>query len=271
VSILGGLKFSIEDRGPLPKARRKLDAVPGSPEPFDPPPPKATLRPRHPAALLTFTLLVSVGIALANAPLALTLLVVAFAALALRAEGKRPRGEVPFLALAAVLFLAHAALGRFHPAPTAGALLLALRLLGLVYVTRWAARSFLPGAAHWLLQWPLPPRPRALALAAESARFAAVLLPMAAREAEGQTTALRARGVRAARGWGGRARFAAAWLLPFLGSMLRVGDAMSDALQARGYRAGARRRGLETPAWGAVDVGLLLLGAALAGVLVRGV
>lgn len=245
--------------------------MPGSPERIDPTPQPATFRPRHPAALLTFTLLVATGIAFARAPVALAILVVAFAGLALRAEGKRPPGELPFLALASILFLAHALFAQFRPAPTVEALLLALRLLGLVYLTRWAARSFLPGAAHWLLQLPLPPRSRALALAAESARFAAVLLPVAVREAEAQTMALRARGVRTGAGLGGRARFTAAWLLPFLGSMLRVGDAMSDALQSRGYRPGTRRRGMARPAFRAADVGVLLLGSLVAGALIRGV
>ena len=97
------------------------------------------------------------------------------------------------------------------------------------------------------------------------------MLPLAAREAESQTAALRARGIAPGRGFGGRSRFTAAWLLPFLGTMLRLGDALADALHARGYVAGARRTGLPSEAWIAADLGLVLAGILLAEVLIRGV
>ncbi len=244
--------------------------MPGSPERNDPTTHPAFARPRHPAALLAFTLVAGVGISFARAPILLTLTAIAFATLALKAEGKRPRAELPFLGLAAILFLAHAIFSRFEPHATLAAALLSLRLLALVYLTRWAVKTFLPGAVPWLLEQPIPTRPRPLALAVESARLSAALLPMAAREAEAQTLALRARGIRAGGGWGGRARFTAAWLLPFLGTMLRVGDALADALLARGYTPGKRRTALARAPWTLADAGVVLFGAALAGALYRG-
>lgn len=245
--------------------------MPGSPSLNHPDTTRAIPRPRHPAAYLTFALAAGVGISFARGPIALAAAVALFATLALRAEGKRLRHEAPLLGLAVVIFLAHALLARFAPAGTRSALLLALRLLALVYLTRWSVRSFLPASAQWLLALPIPSRPRAVALAFESARFSTALLPLAAREAEAQTSALRARGITPGRGFGGRSRFTAAWLLPFLGTMLRLGDALADALQARGYVAGARRAGLPRDPWIAADVGLVLIGALLAGVLIRGV
>jgi len=229
------------------------------------------MRPRHPAAFLTFALAAGAGISFARGPIALAAAAIVFASLALRAEGKRPRHEAPLLALAAILFLAHALLARFEANATRAALLLAFRLLALVYLTRWSARSFLPAAAQWLLALPIPSRPRPLALAFESARFSTAMLPLAAREAESQTAALRARGIIPGRGFGGRSRFTAAWLLPFLGTMLRLGDALADALHARGYVPGARRAGLPRDSWIAADTGLILAGAVLAGVLIRGI
>ena len=244
--------------------------MPGSPERNNPTTHPASARPRHPAALLAFALAAGVGISFARAPILLALTAVAFATLALRAEGKRPRAELPFLGLAAILFLAHAILARFEPHATLAAALLALRLLALVYLTRWAVKTFLPGAAQWLLEQPIPTRPRPLGLAIESARLSAALLPLAAREAEAQTLALRARGIRAGAGITGRARFTAAWLLPFLGTMLRVGDSLADALHARGYTPGKRRAGLARAPWAWADAGVILLGIAIAGVLFRG-
>ncbi|HET9950347.1 MAG TPA: hypothetical protein VFS09_01000 [Candidatus Eisenbacteria bacterium] len=228
-------------------------------------------RPRHPAAYLTFALAAGAGISFARGPIVLAAVALLFAALALRAEGKRLRHEIPLLGLAAILFLAHALLARFEPGATRGALLLALRLLALVYLTRWSVRAFLPGAAQWLLALPIPSRPRPLLLAFESARIATAMLPLAAREAESQTSALRARGIAPGRGFGGRSRFTAAWLLPFLGTMLRLGDALADALHARGYVAGARRAGLPREPWIAADTLLILAGALLAGGLIRGI
>lgn len=244
--------------------------MPGSPEQNYPTTHLGFARPRHPAALLAFALGAGAGISFARAPILLALTAVAFAALALKAEGKRPRTELPFLGLAAILFLAHAILARFEPLATLAAALLALRLLALVYLTRWAVKTFLPGAAQWLLEQPIPTRPRPLGLAIESARLSAALLPLAAREAEAQTLALRARGIRAGGGFTGRARFTAAWLLPFLGTMLRVGDSLADALHARGYTPGKRRAGLARAPWGLADAGVVLLGAAIAGALYRG-
>ncbi|HEU4724895.1 MAG TPA: energy-coupling factor transporter transmembrane component T [Candidatus Eisenbacteria bacterium] len=244
--------------------------MPGSPERNESTSHPISARPRHPAALLAFALAAGAGISFARAPILLAVTAVVFAAMALRSEGKRPRAELPFLGLALVLFLAHAILARFAPAATVAAALLALRLLALVYLTRWAVKTFLPGAAQWLLEQPIPTRPRPLALAVESARLSTALLPIAAKEAEAQTLALRARGIRAGRGFTGRARFTAAWLLPFLGTMLRVGDALADALHARGYRPGARRVGLARAPWAWADAGVILLGVVIAGALVRG-
>jgi energy-coupling factor transporter transmembrane protein EcfT len=244
--------------------------VPGTPERNDPTHHPASVRPRHPAALLAFALAAGAGISFARAPILHAITALAFAALALKAEGKRPRHELPFLALAAVLFLAHAIFYRFEPRATIAAALLALRLLALVYLTRWAVKTFLPGAAQWLLEQPMPTRPRPLALAMESARLSTALLPLAVREAEAQTLALKARGIRSGRGLTGRARFTAAWLLPFLGSMLRVGDALADALHARGYTPGKRRVGLARASWTLADAGVIVLGIAIAGALYRG-
>ena len=248
-----------------------LNAVPGSPTPNHSPPTEAFTRPRHPAAFLAFAFLLGGGIALARGPIALAATALAVAYLALKVEGKRPRNEAPFLGLALILFLAHAILARFEAGATRGAILLALRLLALVYLTRWSARSFLPGAAQWLLTLPIPSRPRPLVLAFESARMSTAMLPLAAREAEFQTLALRARGIRPGRGFGGRARFTAAWLLPFLGTMLRLGDALADALHARGYVPATRRTALPRERWAAADTILVLIGAVAAGVLIRGV
>ena len=244
--------------------------MPGSPERNDPTSHPASARPRHPAALLAFALAAGAGISFARAPILLALTAIAFAALALRAEGKRPRAELPFLGLAVILFLAHAILARFQPQATIAATLLALRLLALVYLTRWAVKTFLPGAAQWLLEQPIPTRPRPLALAVESARLSTALLPLAAKEAEAQTLALKARGIRTGRGLLGRARFTAAWILPFLGTMLRVGDALADALHARGYTPGKRRAGLARAPWALADAGVIVLGFAIAGALYRG-
>jgi energy-coupling factor transporter transmembrane protein EcfT len=245
--------------------------VPGSPQWNDPNPIVASSRPRHPAAWLAFALLAAAGISFSRAPIVLALAAAVFAWLALRAEGRRWRHEAGLLGLAAILFGAHALLARFEAGALLAAALLALRLLALVYLTRWAARSFLPGAARWLLGLRLPSRPRPLGLAFESARLSAAILPLAAREAEAQTLALRARGIRPRGGFVGRARFLAAWLLPFLGTMLRVGDSLADALHARGYVPGARRATAGLPAWSFLDSGVVLGGLLVAGVLLRGV
>ena len=244
--------------------------MPGSPAVNAPNQP-APIRPRHPAAFLFFTLAAGVGLAFSRGPIVLAVTTVALACLALRAERRGPRNELPLGLLALILFLAHATLGRFQPEATRAAAVLALRLLALVYLTRWAVRTFLPAAAHWLLGLPVPRRPRFLLDGIESARLAATLLPLAARESEAQTLALRARGIRGGKGVVGRARFLAAWLLPFLATMLRIGDALGDALHARGYVPGARRAGRPRPAWAWADAALVLSGAVVAGVLIRGI
>jgi energy-coupling factor transporter transmembrane protein EcfT len=95
------------------------------------------------------------------------------------------------------------------------------------------------------------------------------LLPLALGEAERQHLALRARALRPGRGLGGRARYLAAWLLPYLGTMLRVGDSYGEALHARGYALGAPRRGSASYRWAAPEAAGVLLSAAAAAWLVR--
>jgi energy-coupling factor transporter transmembrane protein EcfT len=84
------------------------------------------------------------------------------------------------------------------------------------------------------------------------------------REAEQHAVALRARGLSPGRGLAGRARYLAAWFLPFLGTMLRLSDAFSDALLARGYALGATRRSGLVLAFGAMDGGALAASTLLA-------
>jgi energy-coupling factor transporter transmembrane protein EcfT len=109
-----------------------------------------------------------------------------------------------------------------------------------------------------------------LLLLLESARLTAGLLPLALREAEQHVMALRGRGIRPGRGLQGRARYLLAWFLPFLGTMLRIGDAYADALMARGYVPGrARRTGLR-PRWGWREWGALAGSAGTCAWLVRG-
>jgi hypothetical protein len=169
------------------------------------------------------------------------------------------------LGLASLVFLAHAAAaGRAWPSAVAPAALVALRLLVLLYLLRWAARAFLGRVARWLLGLTPPRRPRVLTTLLESARLTVSLLPLAAREAEQHALALRARGLSPGAGLGGRARYLAAWFLPFLGTMLRVSDAFTDALLARGFVLGAPRRGGLAPAFrlpdGAAVAASVLLG-----------
>jgi hypothetical protein len=148
--------------------------------------------------------------------------------------------------------------------------LIALRLLALLYLLRWAARAFLERAARWLLGVRVPARPGWISLPIESGRHALALVPLGVREAGFQHMALRARGIVPAGGVRGRARYAAAWLLPFLATMLRVGECYADALVARGYRMGAPRRG-PRPGWGWPDAAVITGGAASAAWLLRGV
>jgi energy-coupling factor transporter transmembrane protein EcfT len=109
-----------------------------------------------------------------------------------------------------------------------------------------------------------------LLLPIESARHALALTPLAIREAEQQHQALRARGMRPGRGAAGRARYVAAWVLPFLGTMLRLGESYADALAARGYVLGAPRRSAMAATWGWGDAAVILGGTASAAWLLRG-
>ena len=228
-------------------------------------------RPLHPAALLLACALVGVGLALGRSALDLAVFSALGAAFTLRAENRPIRSELPLLTLALIVFLAHALLsGRPTPEAAKAAALIALRLLALLYLLRWAARTFLGSAARWLTALPIPARPRLLLLPVESARHALALTPIALREAELQHQALRARGLRPGRGPAGRARYLAAWLLPFLGTMLRVGESYGDALMARGYRLGARRRSGLRATWSWAELGTVAGGAASAAWLLRG-
>jgi len=225
----------------------------------------------HPAALLTACAITGAGLALARSSIDLAVMTILGAALTLAAERRSARTELPLWGLATLVFLAHALLSGRPPREAApDAALIALRMLALLYMLRWAARSFLGRAARWLLQLPLPARPRLVALATESARQALALAPLALREAEQQHAALRARGIEPGLGLGGRARYVAAWFLPFLGTMLRLGESYGDALASRGYRAGARRRSAIRAAWGWPEAGVIAGGAAMTAWLLRG-
>jgi energy-coupling factor transporter transmembrane protein EcfT len=246
-------------------ARRNADAVPGSPQSVGPKTPTALIERLHPAALLLSTLAVGTGLALARHWTALALAAAGLGAVALHVEKRPLRGEVPLLGLAAIVFLAHTvAAGAGWRLALAPAAQVALRLLALLYLLRWAARSFLGRAARWLLGLTPPRRPRLLTNLLESARLTVSLLPLAVREAEQHALALRARGLLPGRGLAGRARYLAAWFLPFLGTMLRLSDAFSDALLARGYAFGAARRSGLSVSFRAPD-GAILAGAALLG------
>ncbi len=246
--------------------------MPGSPERDATIPEPNSPRPIHPAALLIACALVGAGLALTHAPLDLALFAVIAGTLTLRVEGRTLRAEAPLLLLALVVFLAHTLLSGQPIAEAARpAALIALRLLALLYLLRWAARAFLGNAARWMLSLPIPTRPRPLLHLAESARHALALTPLALREAEQQHMALRARGLRATKGIAGRARFLAAWLLPFLGTMLRLGDSYGEALLARGYVAGSRRRSGLQIAWGWREIAAIAGGTASAAWLLRGI
>lgn len=246
--------------------------MPGSPRSHATAPETKPARPLHPAALLLACALVGLGLSLAHSTLDLAIFSAVGAYFALRAEGRAPRAELPLLTLALVVFLAHALLsGRPFSESSKPAALIALRLLALLYLLRWAARAFLGSAARWVLSLPIPARPRALLLPVESARHALALTPIALREAEQQHQALRARGLKPGRGAAGRARYLAAWLLPFLGTMLRLGESYGDALAARGYALGAPRRSGLKSAWGWAEMGVIAGGAASTAWLLRGV
>lgn len=246
--------------------------MPGSPQSHSIALNRFESRPIHPAALLIACALVGLGISLTHSPVGLALVASLFAWLVLRWEGRSPRAELPLVTLAAIVFLAHTLLsGRPFSEAAIPAALIALRLLALLYLLRWAARAFLGEAARWLLSLPIPSRPRALVLAVESGRHALALGPLALREAELQHVALRARGLKPSQGAAGRARYVAAWLLPFLGTMLRLGECYGESLAARGYRIGARRRAGRDWGWGGVEFAILLGGAAAAAGLIRGI
>ncbi|MGH7681590.1 MAG: hypothetical protein ACRENN_06340, partial [Candidatus Eiseniibacteriota bacterium] len=211
-------------------------------------------RPVHPAALLLACTLVGLGLSLARSPLDLGVAAALGLALALHVERRSLRAELPLLGLAAIVFLAHALFaGRPLAESWRPAALIALRLLALLYLLRWAARAFLGRAARWLLSLTLPTRPRPLLLALESGRHAVALAPLALWEAERQQEALRARGLTPSGGAAARARYLAAWLIPYLGTMLRLGESYGEALAARGYTMGRRRSDGTTWTWGWIE------------------
>jgi hypothetical protein len=252
-------------------ARRTRSEVPGSPRSDAPTLETHVPRPIHPAALLLACSAAGLGLALSSSPLDLALFAAAGCAAALRAEGKPFRHELPLLALAGIVFAAHTLLSGtpvLEAARPAG--LIALRLLALLYLLRWAAKAFLGNAARWLASLRVSRRPRLLLLAAESARHALALTPRAIREAELQQVALRARGFRAGHGVRGRARYVAVWMLPFLGTMLRLGESYGEALEARGYVMGSPRRSGLALRWGWPEVLVVATGALALALLVRG-
>jgi energy-coupling factor transporter transmembrane protein EcfT len=224
-------------------------------------------RPRglHPLAWIASLALLGFGIAVDRSWVDLAAASVLLGAAALRAERRPIRTEGSLLVLAAIVFIAHLLVApKRDAAALQAAAAIAFRLLALLYLLRWAARSALGQVGRWLMAFPAPRKPRFLLLLAESARLVTALLPLALREAEQHAAALKARGIRAGRGLRGFARYLLAWFLPFLGTMLRLSDAYADALTARGYRLGqARRLGIAT-AWGWREWGALLGSAATA-------
>ena len=254
------------------QAQRKRNPVPGSPETDRLTPSRTTTRAVHPAALLLACLAAGLGIALTVSTPALAVAAVLFLTLTLRAERKTLAAETPLLAIALIVFAAHTLLSGVPVRQALGpAATIALRLLALLYLLRWAARTFLGGAARWALSLRLPRRPRWLLHALESGRHALTLTPRAIQEAEHQHMAMRARGLRPGKGFGGRGRYLAAWVLPFLGTMLRLGESYEEALLARGYVLGAARRSGQVLAWGLPEIMVLVLGALTAAALLRGV
>jgi energy-coupling factor transporter transmembrane protein EcfT len=245
--------------------------VPGSPQPNSTD--RSHPRPRalHPGALLLAALLAGIGIAFGGSPLDLAICAAITAAMSLRTEARSPRDEIPLWGLAAVAFLAHALFpGQPPRIRIENAATIALRFLTLLYLLRWAARAWLGRAARWLLSLRIPTGIRPLLLALESARHAVALTPLAIREAGEQHQALRARGLKPGPGASGRARYLAAWLLPFLGTMLRLSESYGDTLMARGYRLGARRGAATVEVWGWPETGLLAGGTLCAAWLLRG-
>ena len=239
--------------------------MPGSPRPYDLHQDAGEARAFHPAASLLSLALLGAGLTMGRSwpELAVASGLLAFAAL--RVERRPFVGEAPLVVLAFVLFLAHVlAAGRGWRGALAPAATVAFRLLALLYLVRWAAGAALGRAARWLMSMKPLSRPRFVMLLVESARLTSGLLPLAIREAEQHVLALRARGIRSGRGLAGRARYLLAWFLPFLGTMLRIGDAYADALLTRGYVLGrARRSGLRI-GWGLGETAAVLGSAASA-------
>ena len=245
--------------------------MPGSPRTEASIDPNRRVTRLHPAALLVAAAAVGAGLALAQAWWILAAASLAFLLLARSIERRPFRAELPFLGLAAVVMAAHAAAaGTAWPGALAPAAAIAFRLLALAYLLRWAARAFLGRASRWMLGLPSPRRPRLLVTLIESGRLTLSLIPLALREAEQHALALRARGIRPGHGAAGRARFLAAWFLPFLGTMLRSSDAFADALQTRGYVLGAPRRVALDLAWGASEWSVIAGAGLLAWGLARG-
>jgi len=262
----------VPDVGAPLQAQRKRNPVPGSPETDRLSPSRTTVRAVHPAALLLACLAAGLAIALTGSMPALAVAAVLFLTLTLRAERKPLAAETPLLVIALIVFAAHTLLSGAPMRQAIGpAGRIALRLLALLYLLRWAARTFLGGAARWALSLELPRRPRWLLHVLESGRHALTLTPRAIREAEHQHLALRARGLRSGKGLRGRARYLAAWVLPFLGTMLRLGESYEEALLARGYVLGGARRSGQVLVWGLPEVMVLALGALTAAALLRGV
>lgn len=245
--------------------------MPGSPEPDVLHPNPSGARALHPAAWLVSLALLGAGLAMSRSWIELAAASALLAFAALRVERRQLRDEAPLFGLALVVFVAHVlAAGRGFRGALSPAATIAFRLLALLYLLRWAARAALGRAARWLMGMKPPSRPRFVMILLESARLTAALLPLAVREAEQHMVALRARGIRAGRGLGGRARYLLAWFLPFLGTMLRISDAYADALLTRGYVLGrARRTGLRL-GWGLRETAAVLGSAASVAWLVRG-
>ena len=245
--------------------------MPGSPQSDVLNPKPNEPRAVHPAALLLALFVLGAGLTMTRSWIDLAAASALLGVAALRVEGRPLRGEVALLGLALVVFAAHVLFaGRAWRSALSPAALIAFRLLALLYLLRWAARAFLGRSARWLMGRTPPSRPHWALLLFESGRLAAALLPLALREGEQHALALRARGLRPGRGARGRARHLLAWFLPFLGTMLRLSDAYADALLARGYVLGARRRSGLRVRWGAAEVAVIVGSAGLTAWLLRG-
>lgn len=246
--------------------------MPGSPQSDDAYPESSNTRALHPLAWFLSIALVGSGLAMTRSWIDLTAAAVLLGAAALHAEGRGIKNEAPLVGLALIVFLAHVvAAGKNYQMALVPAALIAARLLALLYLLRWAARVALGPFARWLMGKRPPARPRLLLLLAESARLTAGLLPLALREAEQHVVALRGRGIRPGRGLRGLARYLLAWFLPFLGTMLRIGDAYADALTARGYVPGRPRRTGLALAWGLREWGVIAGSALTTAWFLRGI